>query len=139
MATATEVQESSGFLQSLLTTIGRVLVSLFVPVVTFVVLWQGAIFLRDTDAPQWVAAVIAVVWGVGGVAALFFVANFVIDRLPDAWKRRLTPFVFVGPALAILAWYLLLPTVRSFYTSLFNANSTEFVGLDWSGYSWGPV
>lgn len=112
------------------TTLGRVLISLFVPVVTFVVLYQVFLFLRDAAIPQWITAVIAIIWGVGGVWALFSVANWVIEQLPVLWRRRLTPFVFVGPALVILAWYLAIPTVRSFYASLLDANGQNFVGLD---------
>lgn len=111
------------------TTVGRVLVSLFVPVVTFVVLWQVFIFLRDAEIPQWITAIIAIVWGVGGVLALFSVSNYVIQQTPNIWKRRLTPFVFVGPGLAILTWYLVLPTVRSFVASLYDANGQNFVGI----------
>lgn len=32
------------------------------------------------------------------------------------------PFVFVGPAMAILAWYLAIPTLRTFWISLFGRN-----------------
>lgn len=130
MEHAEELSKPRGILQWIATGLGRLLVSLFVPAITFVVLWRVFIFLRDSAAPQWVTAIVAIVWGVGGVAALFLVANFVIEQLPDVWKRRLTPFVFVGPALAVLGWYLFVPTLRSFYTSLFDANTTNFVGLD---------
>jgi alpha-glucoside transport system permease protein len=53
----------------------------------------------------------------------------VIEQLPNMWRRRLTPFVFVGPGLAILTWYLVLPTVRSFIASLYDKTGTNFVGL----------
>lgn len=119
----------TGVMQWFVTNLGRLVVSLFVPVVTFVVLWRVFIFLRDTRAPHWVTAIVAIIWGVGGVMALFLVANLVIEQLPALWKKHLTPFVFVGPALAILTWYLALPTVRSFYTSLFDAKGEKFVGL----------
>ena len=66
----------------------------------------------------------------GGVAALFLLANAFIEQLPARWKTRLTPFVFVGPAVAILAWYLFIPSLRSLYSSLLNADQTQFVGLD---------
>jgi alpha-glucoside transport system permease protein len=51
--------------------------------------------------------------------------------LPDQWIARLQPFVFVGPAIAILAWYLAVPTVRSFIISLFDRDglSGTFLGL----------
>lgn len=130
MEYAQEADGRQSILQWFATNLSRLLVSLFVPVVTFVVLWRGFIFLRDSEVPQLVTAIVAIIWGVGGVLALFFVANLVIEQLSDQWKRRLTPFVFVGPALVILGWYLFLPTVRSFYSSLFDANGEKFVGLD---------
>ncbi len=116
-------------LRRVATDAGRLLVSLFVPLVTFVVLWRVFLFLRDSKAPHWVIALVAIVWGVGGVLALFFAADFVVERLPDPWRERLMPYIFVGPAMAVLAWYLLLPTIRTFYVSLFDASGKHFVGL----------
>lgn len=95
----------------------------------FVALYAGFVFLRDSGADRVVVAVTAILWGVGGVAALYFVFNNLVEQLPQGWMSRLQPFVFVGPALAILAWYLAVPTVRTFVLSLYNAESTEFVGL----------
>lgn len=112
------------------TTIGRILSAVFVPVLTFGVLYVGFIFLRDSGAPQGVIAGVAIIWGVGGVAALYFVANWLIEKLPIDWRKRFTPFLFVGPAIIILGWYLFLPTVRSLYLSFFGKFSREFVGLD---------
>jgi alpha-glucoside transport system permease protein len=120
----------SGLLELFSTLVGRILIALFVPAVTFVVLWRVFIFLRDSNAPQWVIAIVAIIWGVGGVALLFLLANAFIEQLPARWKTRLTPFVFVGPAIAILSWYLFIPTLRSIYSSLLNADQTQFVGLD---------
>ncbi|HEU4322180.1 MAG TPA: sugar ABC transporter permease [Roseiflexaceae bacterium] len=111
------------------TTVGRVLVSVFVPIVTFVLLYQVFLFLRDAAIPQWITAIIAIIWGVGGVLALFSLSNYMIEQLPLLWRRRLTPFVFVGPALVILAWYLLIPTLRSFVASLYDDTGENFVGL----------
>lgn len=135
MEPTSEVTESrrsllSGITDLLITGVGRLLIALFVPAVTFVVLWRVFIFLRDSNAPQWVIAIVAIIWGVGGVAVLFLLANAFIEQLPDRWKTRLTPFVFVGPAMAILTWYLLLPAVRSFYSSLLDAGQENFVGLE---------
>ena len=50
------------------TTVGRIVAAFFVPAATFVVLYYGFIFLRDSGAPQGVIAAVAIVWGVGGVA-----------------------------------------------------------------------
>ena len=107
----------------------RILISLFVPIVTFLVLYAGFRFLRDTDAPKGVITVVAIVWGVGGVALLYYVANWLVERMGDRWRALIQPYVFVGPAVAILVWYLALPTVRTFYLSLFDRNGEAFVGL----------
>lgn len=98
-------------------------------VVTFVVLYLGFVFLRDGGASQIVTAIVAIIWGLGGTAALFFSCNMFVEKLPLKWTVRLQPFIFVGPALGLLAWYLAVPTVRTFLLSLQNANSTQFVGL----------
>jgi alpha-glucoside transport system permease protein len=99
--------------------LGRVFLAVIIPLIAFAVIYYGFIFLRDSDAPKWVTAAVAIVWGVGGVAVLYWVFNSIVERLPDVWTERLQPFVFVGPAMAILIWYLALPSVRTFYLSLF--------------------
>ena len=38
---------------------------------------------------------------------------------------RLLPFVFVGPAIAILSWYLTIPTLRTFWISLFSRDGPQ--------------
>lgn len=124
------VEPAQGPFQAAMTAVGRILVAVFVPAVTFVVLYLGFIFLRDSGAPQAVITAVAIIWGVGGVAALYFVANWLIEKLPGTWRGRLTPFLFVGPAMIILGWYLFLPTVRSLYLSFFGKFGNDFVGLD---------
>ena len=116
-------------LEWIVSNVGRVLISLFVPLVTFLILWQGFIFLRESQAPKIVISMVAIVWGVGGAGMLYVVANWLVEKLPDLWRKRLIPFVFVGPAIAILFWFLFLPTLRTLYLSFLNNNSTEFVGL----------
>ncbi len=124
-----------GILQWITTTLGRLFAALVIPAITFVVLWRVFIFLRDSQAAPWLIAVVAIVWGVGGVAALFLVANMVVEQFPSVWKRRLIPFVFVGPAMAILGWYLFVPTLRTFWLSLSGPDSKEFIGLKNYGYA----
>jgi alpha-glucoside transport system permease protein len=116
-------------LEWLLTTLGRIALSLIVPGILFVVLWQGFIFLRAGNAPRVVTALVAIVWGVGGAIGLFFAANFVVERMPATWRRKFTPFVFIGAATAILGWYLFVPTLRSIYASLMGSDTEQFVGL----------
>lgn len=121
--------EPSSFWGWIVATFGRLLVSIFVPVVTFLIMWQGFLFLRDSSAPQIVIVLVAILWGVGGVAALFFLSNWMVEQLPGYWTRRLQPFVFVGPAVAIMGWYLAIPVVRTFLLSLQDAISRNWVGL----------
>lgn len=122
--------DQGGFLTWFGSNIGRILVSLIVPILTFVILWQGYIFLRDTDAPQIVIVLVAIVWGVGGVALLFYVSNWLVEKLPGAWIQRLQPYVFVGPAIALLMWFLALPVLRTLYLSFIDDISGEFVGFE---------
>lgn len=105
--------------------IGRVLLAVAIPAIAFFVLYQGFIFLRDSNAPRSIIALVAIVWGVGGIALLYWIFNGLVERLPDEWTSRLQPFVFVGPAMAILAWYLAIPTLRTFWISLFSRDGPE--------------
>jgi alpha-glucoside transport system permease protein len=127
--TSKSAVKPKGVVEWFTTNLGRVLVSIIVPLITFLGLWQGFIFLRDSNAAKPVITLVAIIWGVGGVAILYLVSNWVIEQLPDPWPQRLAPFIFVGPAIVILAWFLFIPTLRTFYLSLFNRNSTEFIGL----------
>jgi alpha-glucoside transport system permease protein len=99
---------------------------------TLAALWYGFTFLREHQAttPKLVIAIFAIVWGVGGVAALFFSANFLAEQFPESAKQYLRPFIFVGPAVFMLGWFLFLPTLRTLYLSFFSNDTTQFVGLD---------
>ena len=98
----------------------RVFLAVIIPLIAFAVIYYGFLFLRDSEAPRWVITIVAIIWGVGGIALLYWVFNGIVERLPDEWTQRLQPFVFVGPAIAILIWYLALPVYRTFWLSLFN-------------------
>ncbi|MCA9938025.1 MAG: sugar ABC transporter permease [Anaerolineales bacterium] len=113
----------------ILSFLGRLFVALVIPAVAFLVIYGGFIFLRDSDAPKWIVAVVAIVWGVGGVALLYTVFNGLVERMPAKWTALLQPFVFVGPGMVILIWYLALPAVRTGWLSLFDRTGTNFVGL----------
>jgi len=126
----------------ILSFISRVLLAISIPLIAFYILYLGFIFLRDSQAPRGIIALVAIVWGVGGVAILYWIFNDLVERLSDSWTTRLLPFVFVGPAMAILAWYLAIPALRTFWISLFDRDgppdglnilqlitSDSFVGL----------
>ena len=111
--TELETTRYSSPLDWIIANVGRIVFALIVPVLTFIGLWQGFIFLRESEASQGIIAIVAIIWGVGGVAALYFVSNWLVEQLPAEWMRRLQPFLFVGPAVAILGWYLAIPTFRT--------------------------
>lgn len=111
----------------ILTFILRLIVVVAIPLLAFAVLYAGFIFLRAGNAPKWVITVVAIIWGVGGVALLFWLFNWLVEHLSDVWRARLLPFVFVGPAMAILTWYLALPTIRTFWISLFGRDGPPAV------------
>ena len=100
-----------------------------------VLVW-GFFFLRDiqlakdSNIPQAVTVLMAIVWGVGGVVLLFTTANFFIEQLSDRWIRRLQPVLFVGPAILMLVWALVLPTIRTLILSFYDEASINFVWFE---------
>lgn len=116
--------------------LGRIFIAVIIPLIAFAVIYYGFLFLRDSDAPRWLITIIAIIWGVGGVAVLYWVFNGIVEQLSDEWSARLQPFVFVGPAIAILLWYLTIPVYRTFWLSLFDRDGfpgdfTVFNPLTW--------
>ncbi|MBD2112066.1 MULTISPECIES: carbohydrate ABC transporter permease [Cyanophyceae] len=75
-------------------------------------------------------AVLAILVGSGGVVALFYGANALVERFaPGRLKGRILPWVYLSPALLLLLAYLVIPTVLTVYVSLLDARSQSFVGL----------
>lgn len=108
----------------------RAWLSLLAFAAVLVALWIGFDYLRDKNTPQLLGAVVAVIWGVGGVAALFTTANMFVEALTLKWRDRLQPYIFAGPGVALLTWFLLIPTLRTLWQSLFRGGAGDFIGLD---------
>jgi alpha-glucoside transport system permease protein len=72
------------------------------------------------------AVLIAYIWG----------TERLITLAPESWRRRLRPWLWIGPALAFLGFFLLYPTVRTIIRSLYSKSvlNPRFVGLD--NYKW---
>lgn len=138
MATADEAtrqgvgggQEPESTASQIISFLGRLAVTVGIPLLAFAAIYAGFIFLRDSNAPKWVITIVAIIWGVGGIGLLFWVFNTVVERLPDIWTSRLQPFVFVGPGMAILIAYLALPTIYTLYLSVLGRATNTFVGLE---------
>ncbi len=110
--------------------ISRIGVGILGTLITVLGLYIGFVYLRDSKDSRLVIGIVAIIWGVGGIASLFFMANYIVESLPNRWINRIQPFVFVGPAVFFLIWFLALPVVRTFALSLYNHDGTAFVGID---------
>ncbi|GAP62581.1 alpha-glucoside transport system permease protein [Ardenticatena maritima] len=131
MSTQGEIRKTP--LDWLVATFGRLAVSIVIPIVVFGVMILGFQWLRaqtpSSNTQKALLSLVAIVWGVGGTALLYVVMNFVVESLPPNLMRLLQPYVFVGPAMAILGWYLAVPTIRTFWLSLHDRTGEKFVGL----------
>ena len=75
-------------------------------------------------------AALAIGIGSGGMIALFYGANGLVERFTQGTRQqRLLPWVFLTPALLLLGAYLVIPTILTFYISLLDGRSQAFVGL----------
>jgi alpha-glucoside transport system permease protein len=108
----------------------RLVGAVSIPIVAFILLWATFDFLRDADANRGLVVVVALVVGVGGVFFLFWAMNRVVELLAVRYREGVRPYVFVGPALVILAVFLVYPVINTVLISLKDARSEAFVGLD---------
>jgi len=56
--------------------------------------------------------------------------NLAANRLPRRWTNRLRTYLFVGPALVVLAVFLVWPTVNTIRLSFLDDDGEAFVGFD---------
>lgn len=143
IASSPEIKE-----EKRLTSLGRLVGSVAVAAAVFFVLRWSIGFMKDREAPEqlllqlyaWfgldsalvtlqetgldpltgklMITAVALLVGIGGVWALFWVANDLIARLPFAVRERIRPFIFVGPAILLLGAYLVYPAFNTVYTSI---------------------
>jgi alpha-glucoside transport system permease protein len=108
--------------------VGRLVRSLAV-VAGLGLLVVGFLWLKEPEGPKPVLVGVAVLWGVGGTLALFTGANALVEQLPERIARRLTVLVFIGPAIVVVTYFLVIPTLRTLATSTLDRNGEDFVGL----------
>lgn len=86
-------------------------------------------FLTTTQIHGIFIAIIAIVWGTIGFFVFYMSVNFIISLYPDKWSQRLQALIFLGPALFILGWLMLLPALRTIRLSFMDRHGDNFVGL----------
>ena len=87
--------------------------------------WAAFSFLRDEEANRLLVVAVAIAVGVGGVFFLFWGMDRVVNLLPEARREGVRPYVFVGPALVIVAIFLVYPVVNTIILSFRDARSEE--------------
>jgi alpha-glucoside transport system permease protein len=116
--------------QSVLVSVLRVVGALAIPVVGFVVLWKTFDLLRDADANRFLVVGVAIAVGVGGVFFLYWGMNRIVDLLPERYREGVRPYIFVGPALVILAVFLVYPVINTILVSFKDQRGDAFIGLE---------
>jgi len=99
-------------------------------VITWVVLAQALDYMRDRDSNRLLVIGLALALGVGGIFLLFWAMDRLVNRLPRDVSERVRPYVYVGPALVILAVFLIYPVINTIILSFKDNIGQDFVGLD---------
>ena len=113
--------------------LGAKAVSIIAAVIVPVILasfYFSFLFLKDEDANIGLKAILAIVVGTVGVAGLYWGVDRLIGRMPRAAANAARPFLFVGPAMVLLSFYLIYPAINTMFLSLQNRDSSDFVGFD---------
>jgi alpha-glucoside transport system permease protein len=111
------------------TTVLSVIAALIIPII-LITFYFSFLFLKDEDAHKGLKVVVAIIVGSVGVWGLYWGGDQLISRLPRRGANAVRPFLFVGPAMLLLTFFLIYPAVNTLFISLQNARSTEYVGLD---------
>lgn len=104
------------------------LVTLFAVAVIF--LGGGFTLLQNLQKVKVLMTLFAVIWGIGSAVLLFFVLNAAAEAMPRKIRSVAVAMVFAGPAVLMLCWALVIPTLRTLRLSFADANGEGFVFLD---------
>jgi len=97
---------------------------------TALVMLGGFFALRANVLNQLLTTLVAVVWGIASVGLLFYSLNLIAQNFNTKVYNKIVPYIFIGPAVLIMGWYLLIPTVRSLGLSFLDKKSEHFVWFD---------
>jgi alpha-glucoside transport system permease protein len=84
---------------------------------------------------RYVQLVLVLVGVPAALVGYIALVEWVVQRLPDKRQPQVRPWLWIGPAVALLTFFLVYPTLNTIYLSLLNAKSTSFVGLVNYGYA----
>ena len=108
----------------------RALIAVVVLVLLSVALSTAVDFMKDEDANRLTVVGVALLLGVGGIFFLFWAMDQLVDLLPARFRESVRPYVFVGPAMFVVALFLIYPVVNTILISFKDSRGEGFVGLD---------
>jgi alpha-glucoside transport system permease protein len=76
----------------------------------------------ETGLAKFLLAMLALVIGVGGIWLMYTGVSALVGLLSPSWQGRILPWVFVVPALLLLAVYLIYPTIDTIRLSFTCSN-----------------
>jgi alpha-glucoside transport system permease protein len=106
----------------------RLVSALIIPLVLFL-FFVTFEFLQDPGINKALQVAVAVIVGVGGVWVLYWGMDRTVSVMSDRSAAAVRPFAFAGPAMMLLAFYLVYPAVTTFVTSFQDSDGEAFVGL----------
>jgi alpha-glucoside transport system permease protein len=106
----------------------RVGSALVVPVV-LVIFFFAFNFLKSEDVNKVLQVIVALIVGIVGVWALYWGMDRLVSMLPERASRSVRPFVFVGPAMVLLSFYLVYPAIYTLILSFQDKAGEGFVGF----------
>lgn len=74
-------------------------------------------------------ALISALAGLAGIFLLYWLLHQILRALPGKLAEKVTPFLFMAPAIILLGGISFWPTLDTFYLSVKNIDSTKFIGL----------
>jgi alpha-glucoside transport system permease protein len=87
-------------------------------------------FLKNEDTNKGVQVLVALLVGIIGVWALYWGMDRLTNLMPAVAAHGVRPFVFAGPAMVLLGFYLVYPAVNTTIISFKDNRSTNWIGFD---------
>jgi len=126
----TQTDDRRGFWGSALVVVLSLVAAIAVPVLTYALL-NGTFEAMSGRVSAILVGLVAILIGVVGVFAMFTLVDYAIKTwLPDKIGRAVQPYAWAGPAVVVLAIYLVYPAINTVQLSFADATGEGFVGWD---------